>query len=80
MTERLNSGTGNPLYLLLNVSLSLLFVLSGCNRSTSVVQDMDAYVAEIKKWQADRMERLKSREGWLNLAGLYWLEEGENTF
>jgi uncharacterized protein (DUF1684 family) len=23
---------------------------------------------------------LKSENGWLNLAGLYWLEEGENTF
>ncbi|MFO7934515.1 MAG: DUF1684 domain-containing protein [Bacteroidales bacterium] len=24
--------------------------------------------------------RLKGKSGWLNLAGLFWLEEGENTF
>ena len=26
------------------------------------------------------MERLKNKDGWLTLAGLYWLEEGENSF
>ena len=27
-----------------------------------------------------RLERLKGERGWLNLAGLHWLEEGENSF
>jgi hypothetical protein len=38
------------------------------------------YVEEIKNWQKERVESLKSEEGWLNLAGLYWLKPGSNTF
>ena len=34
----------------------------------------------ITQWQQQRLERLKSKTGWLNLAGLFWLEEGENSF
>lgn len=40
----------------------------------------DNYKREINKWQQERIERLKGEEGWLNLAGLFWLEEGDNTF
>ncbi|HAO47941.1 MAG TPA: hypothetical protein DCR35_00745 [Runella sp.] len=35
--------------------------------------------AEIKSWHQKRIENLKAEEGWLNLAGLFWLKEGENT-
>ncbi len=38
------------------------------------------YVKEIESYYAHRFERLKSETGWLNLAGLYWLSEGDNTF
>jgi len=38
------------------------------------------YKKEISQWREARMERLKSKTGWLNLAGLFWLEEGENSF
>ncbi len=31
-------------------------------------------------WQKARVNYLKSPEGWLNLAGLFWLEEGNNSF
>ena len=41
---------------------------------------MVAYQAEIDKWHAERIADLKSDNGWLNLAGLYWLQEGINTF
>lgn len=40
----------------------------------------DGYRDSIDKWHRGRIEDLKSEEGWLNLAGLFWLEEGENTF
>lgn len=39
----------------------------------------DAYLKEIGKWKEKRLARLKSEDGWLNLAGLFWLEEGINT-
>lgn len=38
------------------------------------------YKEEIKQWDAKRIESLKSATGWVNLAGLFWLEPGENKF
>jgi uncharacterized protein (DUF1684 family) len=38
------------------------------------------YRAEIEAWRGQREARLKAEGGWLSLAGLFWLEEGENTF
>jgi hypothetical protein len=37
------------------------------------------YEESIRDWQKKRIEGLKSENGWLNLAGLFWLKEGENT-
>ncbi len=37
------------------------------------------YQEEIKNWHQKRIEDLKKEEGWLNLVGLLWLEEGVNT-
>ena len=61
------------------VMLSNLFIHS-CQRSANVVEDEEEYLKSIREWQQGRLERLKSPTGWLNLAGLYWLEEGENRF
>ena len=36
--------------------------------------------AEVTEGRARRIEALKSDEGWLTLAGLFWLKEGENRF
>ncbi len=45
-------------------------------------QKLDAaeYERSMAQWHADREARLKGPNGWLNLAGLYWLEEGVNSF
>jgi uncharacterized protein (DUF1684 family) len=40
----------------------------------------EAYRAEVRKWRAEREARLKADGGWLTLAGLFWLNEGENRF
>lgn len=37
------------------------------------------YASEIKSWHQKRVDELKKEEGWLNLAGLFWLNEGDNT-
>jgi uncharacterized protein (DUF1684 family) len=42
--------------------------------------DDSAYQSEIKAWHKERVEALKKEDGWLNLAGLFWLEEGRNAF
>jgi uncharacterized protein len=39
-----------------------------------------AYENEIRQWHEKRIESLKAESGWLNLAGLYWLKKGVNTF
>ncbi len=36
--------------------------------------------AAIARWRAERVESLTSDNGWLTLAGLFWLKEGDNTF
>jgi uncharacterized protein (DUF1684 family) len=53
-------------------------LLIGCGGSTS--GEDSEYITEIRTWQEQRIEGLKSENGWLNLAGLYWLIEGENSF
>lgn len=37
------------------------------------------YPDQIREWRAQRLEYVKGPEGWVNLAGLFWLEEGPNT-
>jgi uncharacterized protein len=39
-----------------------------------------AHKAEIEAWHANRIVNLKGNNGWLNIAGLYWLQDGINTF
>ncbi len=62
--------------------LTSLFILlsPGCNQTLPIIEDEVAYAESISEWQHTRVERLKSKTGWLNLAGLFWLEEGENSF
>lgn len=50
-------------------------------QSIAKVADTDSsYVASIEEWHATRLDNLQKEDGWLALAGLYWLEPGENTF
>jgi len=38
------------------------------------------YKEEIEQWKIGRYAFLKSNDGWLNLAGLFWLEQGKSSF
>jgi hypothetical protein len=38
------------------------------------------YHAEIETWRQNREARLKAEDGWLAVAGLFWLDEGVNRF
>ncbi len=40
--------------------------------------DLAVYEADTLQWRAERLERLKGPDGYLNLAGLFWLTEGES--
>jgi uncharacterized protein (DUF1684 family) len=61
--------------------ISFILILSfwfACNKP---VEEVDQeYVAQINEWHQNRVERLTSKSGWMSLAGLFWLKEGENTF
>lgn len=38
------------------------------------------YQQQIEDWHQRRIASLKAADGWINLAGLYWLAEGKNSF
>jgi uncharacterized protein (DUF1684 family) len=53
----------------------IILVFSGCRESDSE----EKYLQEIETWQEERIQHLKAEDGWLNIVGLLWLEQGENT-
>lgn len=57
--------------------LILTLMIAGCGNNTPADP---AYVQEIRQWQEARLASLKKPTGWLSLAGLFWLKEGDNTF
>ena len=62
------------------IVLAVTILYPGCDPSQPVITDEAAYIESIEEWHHTRIERLKGATGWLNLAGLFWLEEGENSF
>lgn len=73
-----------PRLLLAAGSLTAL-ALAACSRAPAPQQSDskqtdDAYRAEVEEWRAGRDKSLRNPDGWLTLAGLYWLEEGDSTF
>ena len=57
--------------------LAGLLLLSACAGDSL---DPEAYEAAVVEWREDRLARLRGETGYLNLAGLFWLEPGESTF
>lgn len=47
---------------------------------TSADMDPEIHESYLQEWHNDRLDRLQSRQGWLSLAGMEWLTQGENTF
>ncbi len=44
------------------------------------IDSKGAYQQEIEQWRAKQEASLKADDGWLTVAGLYWLKQGENRF
>lgn len=61
--------------ILQGLSLGLLIVIS-----VSCRQEADEYVRNIRELRSRHISSLRSENGWLNLAGLYWLGPGVNSF
>ena len=58
------------------LSFILFLAIFGCTNEAPV----NEYTKTIEEWQKKRDTGLKDPNGWLSLCGLYWLEEGTNTF
>lgn len=48
--------------------------------SSNAQQSKKEYKKEIERWDIERLESVKSPTGWVNLAGLFWLNQGKNKF
>ncbi len=65
--------------LLFFITLLAAQIFFSCSK-TYEEKGSPAYIKEINYWHRKRIENLKKENGWLNLAGLYWLKRGENKF
>lgn len=74
------SGTYNMKKLIFIYLIILSFLTVGCSSEKPKTTASKRYIAEMEAWRAKRIKNLKSETGWLNLVGLFWLKEGENTF
>lgn len=59
-----------------------VFLLVACAAKVqSVVGEGTSLQKEqLKRWQAERVQEITSPDGWMSLAGLYWLKEGITPF
>jgi len=60
--------------------LTITLLIYSCKNEHLVQKGSPEYISEVEQWDQKRISRLKEETGWLNLAGLFWLKEGENKF
>ncbi len=60
--------------------LLLILLITDVSRSAEVNSDKHSYNEGIQEWRSQVEERLKADDGWLTIAGLFWLPEGEQRF
>lgn len=57
-----------------------LLIMSCNNDDLGQAPVPENYSAEVEQWRLDRIEDLKKPTGYMRLAGMFWLEEGKNSF
>jgi uncharacterized protein (DUF1684 family) len=58
-----------------------IFLIPGCQKKELGQAEVpENYIQHVQDWKQDRVESLKSPTGWLRLDGMFWLDEGENSF
>lgn len=55
-------------------------VLAGIVAAVATMYAADDYVQALTKWRQEREASLKADNGWLTVAGLFFLNQGRNTF
>ena len=53
---------------------------AGKGVKSSATVSAPSYKNSIEAWRKEREDHLRAEDGWLTVAGLFWLKEGENTF
>jgi uncharacterized protein (DUF1684 family) len=61
----------------INFAFIFLLLVAGV---AAIAQGTTAYQKEVDNWHRQRIQNLKADDGWLNLAGLFWLKDGINSF
>lgn len=65
----------------MNRRLYLLVILFlGSTFIGFIGDNTEDFYKEVEEWHKRRISSLTAETGWLSLAGLYWLKQGENTF
>jgi uncharacterized protein len=63
------------------ILFAALFLLSGCaDDKLGPAPVPDNYLESIEEWKQYRIDVLSGPTNWLRLDGIYWIEEGENSF
>ncbi len=62
-------------YIVLFCSAALLVAIPACDKAEDPV-----FVEAEMAWRQARDQNMRQPDSWLTIAGLYWLEEGDNTF
>lgn len=60
--------------------VGFMMLLYSCGNENKPEKNLTEYQKQIENWHSKRINSLKKNNGWLNLVGLYWLDEGVNTF
>jgi uncharacterized protein (DUF1684 family) len=63
----------------ISLLLSVALIAGGIRASHADVANT-AYLQTVEQWRKGYEASLRSDDGWLTVAGLYWLHEGDNTF
>ncbi len=62
------------------LALSKIVSVAGGQAELAGVSDKPSYTKEIERWRSERLEEINGTDGWTALAGLFWLNEGQNKF
>jgi len=60
--------------------LSMCIVFALASAATAIDVCVENYSQCLQTWKSNRLAFLKSNDGYLNLAGLFWLQEGSYSF
>ncbi|MCA1802145.1 MAG: DUF1684 domain-containing protein [Rhodothermaceae bacterium] len=60
------------------ILILILIQLTGCTNGQHYT--IEEHKAEIAQWHSERIARLQEPQGWLLLAGMYWMEKPVQTF